>query len=138
MSKKMLIGISMLAVIVVAIIAGKVMNPTVSETSADTWEKINQVQMLKEMEKDHVTIVDLREPELYADAHIPGAINIPFEEFQNRYQELDKGKRTVFVCHTGPMGDASSQFLLEKGFSDLANLTGGMAKWDGPATGTKK
>jgi rhodanese-related sulfurtransferase len=138
MSKKMLIGVTILAVIVVAGIAGKVMNPAVSETSADTWEKINQDQMLGEMEKDHVTIVDLREPELYAEGHIPGAINIPFEEFQSRYQELDKRKRTVFVCHTGPMGDASSQFLLEKGFSDLANLTGGMAKWDGPVTGTKK
>jgi rhodanese-related sulfurtransferase len=135
MNQKWVIGMTILAVIVVAIIAIKVvMNPAVSGTSAGTWEKINQDQMLKEVEKVHVTIVDLREPELFTEAHIPGAINIPFEEFQHRYQELDNEKRIVFVCHTGPMGDASSQFLLEKGFSDLANLKGGMAKWDGPVT----
>jgi rhodanese-related sulfurtransferase len=138
MGKRMLIGIMILAVIGMAGIASKVMNQAVSNTSTETWEKMNQDRMLEELGKDQVTIVDLREPELYAEAHIPGATNIPFEEFQHRYQELDKEKRIVFVCHTGPMGDASSQFLLGKGYSNLANLIGGMAKWDGPVTGTNK
>ncbi|GAB7388554.1 rhodanese-like domain-containing protein [Bacillaceae bacterium] len=134
--KKTIIGLTIVAIVVV--MAGWYwLNTSASGSSAEkaaasTWEKIDQEQMLQEMEKEDVTIVDLREPELYAKGHIPGAINIPFAEFQNRYQELDKEKRIIFVCHTGPMGDASSQFLLEKGYKNLANLKGGMAGWTGP------
>lgn len=98
------------------------------------WEKLDQEQMMLELENKEAIIVDLREPELYQKGHIPGAINIPFADFQQQYTQLSKNKRIVFVCHTGPMGEASSQFLQGKGYDDLANLTGGMAQWKGPVT----
>jgi rhodanese-related sulfurtransferase len=135
MNKKAFIGAGIFAVILLIGLGIKVVNSTFSQTSSGTWEKINQEQMLEEMEKDNMIIVDLRETELYTDFHIPGAINIPFAEFQERYRELENVKRIVFVCHTGPMGDASSQFLLQNGYGDLANLRGGMAQWNGPVTG---
>lgn len=61
---------------------------------------------------------------------IPGAINIPFYmfKFKARYRELDPNKRIVFVCHTGPMGEAGAQFLVEKGYARVVNLEGGMAR----------
>ena len=88
--------------------------------------------MSEELKKGKAVIVDLREYELYDKGHIPGSINIPFAEFQDRYMELSTGKRIIFVCHTGPMGEASNQFLLAKGYKNIANFVGGMADWKGP------
>lgn len=130
MNRKTVIRLSLIIILgMFSILLIDFLIPATSQST--TWEKINQKQMVDEIEQDNVQIVDLREPELYAKGHISRAINIPFVEFEERYQELEKDKRIVFVCHTGPMGDASSQFLLEKGYGNIANLTGGMAKWQG-------
>ncbi len=80
---------------------------------------------------DELTIIDLREPELYRAGHIPGAKNIPFEQFDGRISVLDPDDRIALVCHTGPMGDVSGSLLAEKGYGKVSNLQGGMASWKG-------
>ena len=78
-----------------------------------------------------LTIVDLREPELYRAGRIPGAQNIPFDQFEQRMNELRPDARIVLVCHNGPMGDVSGSLLAERGYAKVSNLNGGMAAWDG-------
>lgn len=80
---------------------------------------------------EKLEIIDLREPELYRAGHVPGAKNIPFEEFNDRINELNPGDKIVLVCHTGPMGDVSGSLLAEKGYAKVSNLKGGMAAWSG-------
>jgi rhodanese-related sulfurtransferase len=41
-------------------------------------------------------IVDVRGEREFRSEHIPGAINIPLEELENRSAELDPEKPTVF------------------------------------------
>jgi rhodanese-related sulfurtransferase len=53
-----------------------------------------------------VRVVDIRSPGAYARGHIPGSVNIPFEELPNRVSELDGAERIVTVC---PHGQASVQ-----------------------------
>lgn len=92
---------------------------------------------LQKMMKDPVKeiIVDVREPWRYNKAHIPGAINIPFDNAHERVvKELPRDERIVFVCHGGPMGDELSEILLDNGFTDVYNLKGGMRRWKGELT----
>ncbi|BCJ88342.1 rhodanese-like domain-containing protein [Effusibacillus dendaii] len=95
-------------------------------TSAELVPLVNQ--------KKDMQIIDLREPFLYAKGHIPGAINIPFQDFEKRINEVSSNKPVVFVCHTGPMGDVASQMLVQRGGQNVSNLKGGMAAWNGPLT----
>lgn len=80
-----------------------------------------------------IVIVDVREDWLFGRGHIPGAINIPYEDdSQSRVlKELDPGDRIVFVCHGGPMGDELGSILKENGFKEVYNLKGGMRRWRG-------
>lgn len=96
------------------------------------WEEINSNEVMDELGNEELQFVDLREKELYDKGHIPGAINIPFEDFQQRFTELRKDKGVILICHTGRMGEESADFLLKEGFTDVANFGGGMAVWDGP------
>ncbi|MDP5277049.1 rhodanese-like domain-containing protein [Chengkuizengella axinellae] len=103
-----------------------------SNDQTPTWQQMSQQQLINELNGLDTVIVDLREEILYEEGHIPGAVNIPFAEITTRFTELDKNKKIIFVCHTGNMGESSSQFLIKNGFSDVANLSGGMAGWSGP------
>lgn len=90
---------------------------------------------LQKMMKDGkpVKIVDVREPELFSRGHIPGAINIPYDDaFKSMFRELSPKERIVFVCHGGPMGDELGTILLQKGYKEVYNVKGGMRRWDGP------
>lgn len=90
---------------------------------------------LRKMMKDggQLTIVDVREPELFAKGHIPGAINIPYDGAHSRIlKELSPKDRIVFVCHGGPMGDELGDILIKNGYTSVYNLKGGMRGWNGP------
>ncbi|MBI5236684.1 MAG: rhodanese-like domain-containing protein [Deltaproteobacteria bacterium] len=92
---------------------------------------------LETMMKDGapLVIVDQREPELYAKGHVPGAINIPYEDDTQKQKEIFKklstNDRIVFVCHGGPMGDEYGELLMKNGYKDVSNVKGGMRKWKG-------
>jgi rhodanese-related sulfurtransferase len=80
-----------------------------------------------------LTIVDVREPELFAEGHIPGAINRPWPGVKaTAATELSKDHAIVLVCHGGPMGDELADILVAAGFTDVRNLEGGMRQWRGP------
>lgn len=80
-----------------------------------------------------LVIVDVREPELFVNGHIKGAINIPYDGAAARVvKELSPKDRIVFVCHGGPMGDELGGLLAGKGYPTVYNLNGGMKKWRGP------
>ncbi len=49
--------------------------------------------------EDNLVVVDVRDPEDYAKGHIPGAINIPKERWQNP-QGLSKNKTNVVYCYS--------------------------------------
>lgn len=42
--------------------------------------------------------VDVRDPDSYKAGHIPGAVNIPVEEIQTRYKELDASRWIITYC----------------------------------------
>jgi rhodanese-related sulfurtransferase len=80
-----------------------------------------------------LTLVDVREPELFAEGHIPGAINIPWPGVKDTAAgQLDKSHAIVMICHGGPMGDEVAERLVAAGFTDVRNLEGGMRAWKGP------
>lgn len=103
-----------------------------SKNSAGGYATIAPQELQAQIDAgEKLAIVDVREPELFRAGHIPGAKNIPFEEFNNRINELNPEAKIVLVCHTGPMGDVSGSLLAEKGYAKVSNVKGGMAAWSG-------
>jgi rhodanese-related sulfurtransferase len=49
--------------------------------------------------EDNLVIVDVREAEDFAKGHIPGAINVPRDQWDNP-QGLSKSKTNVVYCYT--------------------------------------
>ena len=73
--------------------------------------------------------IDVREPEEYAKAHIPGAINIPLSEFVERVDEIDDESPVLLVCNTGVRSSQAAGFLVAMGYDDIYNLDEGTKGW---------
>lgn len=54
---------------------------------------IDEVKAL--MAKKQVLLIDVRDPQSFADGHIPGAINVPFDFIPNHVEAWKKDKRLL-------------------------------------------
>lgn len=76
-------------------------------------------------------VIDVRTPEEYRAGHIPGAINIPLQQFQQRFAELSvyRDKEVVMYCESGMRASRGGSWLESQGFQELRFLDGHMGAW---------
>jgi rhodanese-related sulfurtransferase len=74
-------------------------------------------------------VIDVRTPEEYAGGHIPGAVNIPFDQVANRISEVDSAHGVALYCMVGPRARKGEAALLEAGYVPVLHLEGGLAAW---------
>jgi rhodanese-related sulfurtransferase len=68
-------------------------------------------------------VVDVRTPAEFAAGHVPGAVNIPFDEMGKRHAEIGPPSTPVLVyCRTGHRSGIAGQTLREKGFIRIFDL----------------
>lgn len=75
------------------------------------------------------TLLDVRERWEWNLCHLPDAILIPMGELAARVAELDRDAETVVICHHGVRSFHAARFLEAAGFSNVVNLSGGVAAW---------
>jgi rhodanese-related sulfurtransferase len=84
--------------------------------------------LLKE-EKNHITILDVRERGEVESGAMENSIPIPLGQLQDRTAELDPGKLLVVHCKGGYRSSIATSILRRANFRDIANLTGGFDAW---------
>jgi rhodanese-related sulfurtransferase len=85
----------------------------------------------KSLIKRGARIVDVRTPEEFAAAHIPGAENVPMDRVLAQAQSWDKTEPVLLYCATGERSAYVFQQLSQAGFQHLYNLKAGIVAWDG-------
>ena len=78
---------------------------------------------------EELTILDVRNPQEYEIARIPGSVLIPLHELQDRLGELDPAATIVAHCHHGARSARAVQLLRQMGYSRSINLAGGIDDW---------
>lgn len=79
----------------------------------------------KNLDPNKVTILDVRTKEEFLNGSINGAINIPVDELRDRIFELDSKKPAYVFCQIGLRGYIASRILMQNGFDNVYNLSGG-------------
>ena len=75
-------------------------------------------------------LIDVRDAEDYAAAHVAGAVHIPLAELEDRAGELPVGKTPVTICGKGGGRSAEGADMLNKlGHPDAVWLEGGTSGW---------
>lgn len=86
-----------------------------------------------------VRVVDVREPSEFTGplGHIRGASLVPLGELAQRARELPKDRPIVTVCRAGSRSAHATAILQKAGFTDIANLPGGMLRWRAEGRGVE-
>ncbi len=89
------------------------------------------VQELKSMMDSGVDflLVDVREPFEFEEANLDGLL-IPIGEITERFSEIPRDKPVVIHCRSGARSANVVNYLTQsKGYTNLANLKGGIKAW---------
>lgn len=70
-------------------------------------------------------LIDARAASQYEKDHIETALNIPHAKLRGSIEKLDKEVITVTYCNKGVTGNAEQNILINHGFKEVYNLSGG-------------
>jgi sulfur-carrier protein adenylyltransferase/sulfurtransferase len=79
--------------------------------------------------EDPPFVVDVREPEEWAIAHLKQAHLIPKSELAERVDELTHARSVVLYCRSGNRSGQATRMLLDLGFTNVQSLKGGINAW---------
>ena len=77
------------------------------------------------------TLINVLSSDEYEKEHIPGSINIPYQDIAKHYKELNKDKEIIVHC-SDEFCDASSiayEKLKKLGFDNVKEFEGGIDEW---------
>ena len=83
----------------------------------------------KILQEGKLFLLDVREPDEFQYAHITGSVLIPLNQIPKRLGELDPQQEIVVICHHGMRSQQAANYLVQSGYKNIANLTGGIDAW---------
>jgi phage shock protein E len=102
------------------------------DSTTDTTDTITTAELAMRVESGSAPLIlDVRTADEYAEAHIPGAININHMELPDRLAELAEHKQDEIVVHcaSGRRAALAETALRDAGFADVRDLEGHMQQW---------
>jgi rhodanese-related sulfurtransferase len=83
-------------------------------------------------------LIDVRQPDEFADGHIPGAVLVPLADVPDRLEAFSPTETNYLVCRSGARSMRAAEYLADRGF-DVVNVIGGTLAWQnsGRATDTE-
>ncbi|HHU18743.1 MAG TPA: FAD-dependent oxidoreductase [Bacilli bacterium] len=74
---------------------------------------------------EELQIIDTRATKQYEASRVDGAINLPLAKLRSEASQLNPALTTVTYCNKGVTGNAAQNILINQGFKDVYNLSGG-------------
>jgi rhodanese-related sulfurtransferase len=76
-------------------------------------------------------VIDVREPNEYAESHAPGTTLIPLGQLESRLSEIraHQNQPLVLFCRSGKRSAQAQEILVKAGFTKAVNMEGGLNAW---------
>jgi NADPH-dependent 2,4-dienoyl-CoA reductase/sulfur reductase-like enzyme/rhodanese-related sulfurtransferase len=87
------------------------------------WREIQSLDFAKDF------LLDVRTKDEHSRSRIEGSVVIPVDELRERLDEIPPNKRLVVYCAVGLRGYVAARILLQHGFKEVYNLSGGMTTY---------
>lgn len=78
---------------------------------------------------DRPQVLDVRTDDEWREGHLTGALHIMGGYLSERVGEVPRDRPLVVMCGSGYRSTIAASVLERAGFTDIANLTGGMKAW---------
>ncbi len=91
-----------------------------------TFSLILWAEAIAKEQREHVTVLDVRDSHEWQEGHIEGALHIPYHEIEQRLGELNPAQPLMVLCAGGQRSVVACALLLRHGFQHVCNVIGGM------------
>jgi rhodanese-related sulfurtransferase len=78
---------------------------------------------------ERLYLLDVREREEYAEAHIPDSVLIPLGQLSRKLSSIPKDSTIIAICRSGNRSGVAADLLRRAGYSTVLNLRGGIIAW---------
>ncbi|MBN1501557.1 MAG: CoA-disulfide reductase [Spirochaetes bacterium] len=89
-----------------------------------SWDKLLQI------DKNDFLLLDVRTPEEVMLGAIEGSVNIELDTLRKRINEVPKNKKIIVYCAVGLRGYLGSRILMQNGYDEVYNLSGGYKTYE--------
>ena len=98
--------------------------------SAFAYEDITTAEVKQKLDAEvDMFVLDVRQPEEYAQGYVPTAYLIPLGEIDQRLDEIPRDRTVIVVCRSGGRSAMASEQLDDHGFDNIHNMLGGTLDW---------
>ena len=99
-------------------------------SASEAYHKITPEAGREMIMKDHITVIDVREPSEYSEGHVPTAKLIPLGTIDASITEKlpDKKAPVIVYCRSGVRSKKAATKLVELGYTDVRDM-GGILDW---------
>jgi rhodanese-related sulfurtransferase len=74
-------------------------------------------------------LIDVRQPDEWNAGHAPNARLIPLGSLASRLAEVPRDREVVLICRSGNRSGLAQRQLLQLGYEQVFNVSGGMHAW---------
>ena len=78
---------------------------------------------------DDIQLIDVRENWEWQISRIPGAKLVPLSDFESASSGIDPNREVVLYCKVGARSMHAAEYLADRGYSSVSNLSGGILRW---------
>ncbi len=112
--------------------------PVFRRNAGGPW--VSTLEATQLINRSDALVLDVREPGEFAQGHIIGARSVPLGDLERRAPELAKNKAKPIIvhCERGNRSAHALHMLRKHGYTEVYNLTGGYAAWQGAGLPTEK
>jgi len=113
-----------------AFIAVSILALAACSNDSASYETIDIDEVETKMNEGFI-VLDVREPDEFAEGHIPAAQNKPLSVLQqDDLSELSKEEKYIVICRSGNRSQTASEILVNEGY-EVVNVASGMSSWTG-------
>jgi hydroxyacylglutathione hydrolase len=100
-----------------------------SRTDLETTAQISADELAAKVDRDEVTVIDVRGRAEWELGHLPGVENIPVGYLTERLAEVPTSKPVVVHCQSGSRSAIAASVLQAAGVKNVINYGGGFSEW---------
>ena len=87
------------------------------------------IEDAKELIKEDITLIDIRDFNSFSSGHIQNAIHIEDLKIENFIKEKDKNKPILIYCYHGNSSQTAANFFYQNGFQQVYSMDEGYEGW---------
>lgn len=90
---------------------------------------VDVAEAQRRLDSREAVLIDVREPDEWAEGHVAGATHIPLGELPSRLADVPRDRDVLLFCRSGHRSGTATALLRGQGYARALNVEGGITAW---------